>query len=144
MVVFLVFLCLESADGEKLKYRAVGCIELTLWGVVGMVQAVARVSVRAPMRSRVEIMADMLSEVSLSPEGLRRTRIMYRCNLSSRQLKVYVELLREKGFLSVASLKSANGAGGNVAVYRITEEGLSFLRSYGDLKRRLREGFLTR
>jgi predicted transcriptional regulator len=69
---------------------------------------------------------------------------MYRCNLSSRQLKIYVELLREKGFLSVTSVKSANGASGNVDIYRITEEGMAFLRAYGDLKRRLREGFLTR
>lgn len=100
--------------------------------------------VRAPMRSRVEIMADILNETSLSSEGLRRTRIMYRCNLSSRQLKIYLKLLSEKGFLSVASFDSANGASGNFEVYRITEEGLSFLRSYGDLKRRMREGFLTR
>jgi len=97
----------------------------------------------APMRSRVEIMADMLNETCLSSEGLRKTRMMYRCNLSSRQLKIYVKLLTEKGFLSVASFDSANG-NGNYDIYRITEEGLFFLKTYGDLKRRMREGFLKR
>jgi predicted transcriptional regulator len=99
---------------------------------------------KAPMRSRVEIMANILNETSSSPKGLRKTRIMYRCNLTSRQLKIYLKLLNEKGFLSVHSFDSANGTNGNFAVYRITEEGSSFLKTYGDLKRRLREGFLTR
>ena len=99
---------------------------------------------KAPMRSRVEIMAGILSETSLSGEGLRKTRIMYRCNLSSRQLKVYLKLLSEKGFLSVCSFDSANESSESFEVYRVTEEGLSFLKTYGDLKRRLREVSLTR
>jgi predicted transcriptional regulator len=104
-------------------------------------QTITRVG-KAPMRSRVEIMAAMLNEVSLSSEGLRRTRLMYRCNLSYRQLKAYVDCLTEKEFLSVAAI--GNGNGGKFEVYRITDEGLSFLRSYSDLKHRLREGFLMR
>jgi len=99
---------------------------------------------KAPMRSRVEIMANILNEASLSSEGLRKTRIMYKCNLSSKQLKIYLKLLSEKGFLIVASFDSANGTTGNFEVYRITEEGLSFLRTYADLKRRLGDRFLTR
>lgn len=98
---------------------------------------------KAPMRSRVEIIANILNELSSSSEGLRKTRVMYRCNLTSRQLKIYLKLLGEKGFLSVASSDSANG-NGSFEVYRITEEGLSFLKTYADLKRRLREGFLAR
>ena len=99
---------------------------------------------KAPMRSRVELMANILNETSLSSEGLRKTRIMYRCNLSSKQLKTYLKLLSEKGFLSVASYDSSNGTNGNFEIYRITEGGLSFLKTYDDLKRRLGEGFLTR
>lgn len=99
---------------------------------------------RAPMRSRVEIMANILNETSLSSEGLRRTRMMYRCNLSSRQLKVYVKLLSEKEFLNVGSIDSSNGTNRKVEVYQVTEEGLSFLKAYGDLKRQMREGFLPR
>lgn len=99
---------------------------------------------RAQMRSRVEIMANILNETSLSSEGLRRTRMMYRCNLSSRQLKVYVKLLSEKGFLNASEIDSSNATNRRVEVYRITEEGSSFLKAYGDLKRRMREGFLPR
>jgi predicted transcriptional regulator len=99
---------------------------------------------KAPMRSRVEIIANILTELSSSSEGLRKTRVMYRCNLTSRQLKIYLRLLGEKGFLSVALSGSARGTSGSFEVYRITEEGLSFLKSYADLKRRLREGFLAR
>jgi predicted transcriptional regulator len=102
----------------------------------------------APMRSRIEIMANILDEVRSSPGGLRKTRLMYRCNLSFRQLKVYVRVLREKGFLNATVLKcknkSADGKGGKVEVYRITEDGLLFLKSHNDLKRRLREDYLTR
>jgi predicted transcriptional regulator len=99
---------------------------------------------KAPMRSRVEIMANILNETSLSSKGLRRTRMMYRCNLSTRQLKIYVKLLSEKGFLNVSSIDSSNGTNRKVNVYQITEGGLSFLKAYGDLKRRMREGILLR
>ena len=99
---------------------------------------------KAPMRSRVEIIANILSEMSSSSEGLRKTRIMYRCNLTSRQLKIYLNLLGDKGFLSVTSVGSAGGGDGSFEVYRITEEGLSFLKTYADLKRRLREAYLMR
>lgn len=99
---------------------------------------------KASMRSRVEIMANILNEASLSPGGLRRTRMMYRCNLSSRQLKVYVKLLSEKGFLNVRSIDTSNGTDRKVEAYHITEEGSSFLRAYGDLKRQMREVFLPR
>jgi predicted transcriptional regulator len=102
----------------------------------------------APIRSRIEIMANILSETRSSPGGLRKTRLMYRCNLSFRQLKIYVKLLQEKGFLSVTVLscenKNANGKNGKVEVYKITEDGLSLLKAYHDLKHQLGEEFLTR
>lgn len=100
----------------------------------------------APMRSRIEIMASILNETRLSSGGLRKTRLMYRCNLSFRQLKVYLKLLREKGFLSVTGSSRVNGNGKmeRVEVYHATEEGLSFLRAYNDLRRRLHEESLTR
>ncbi len=102
----------------------------------------------APIRSRIEIIANILSETRSSLGGLRKTRLMYRCNLSFRQLKIYLKLLREKGFLSVTVLscenKNANGKNGKVEVFKITEDGLSFLKAYHDLKRQLHEEFLTR
>jgi predicted transcriptional regulator len=100
-----------------------------------------------PIRSRIEIMANILNETRLSPEGLRKTRLMYKCNLSFRQLKVYLKLMREKRFLSVTALdcgqaRANNGA--EVEVYHVTEEGLSFLKAYNDLRLRLREELLHR
>jgi predicted transcriptional regulator len=103
---------------------------------------------RCPMRSRVEIMADILDETRSHPQGLRKTRLMYRCNLSFRQLKIYVKLLCDKGFLEMTVLNpeglNAKGKNGKVEIYRITEGGLSFLKTYNDLRRHLREGSLRR
>jgi predicted transcriptional regulator len=103
---------------------------------------------RAPMRSRIEIMAAILEEARLSAAGVRKTRLMYRCNLSFRQLKAYVKLLGEKGFLSATvsngSNGDPNGGNGSFEVFRTTEEGLAFLRAYETLKHQLKERQLTR
>jgi predicted transcriptional regulator len=89
-----------------------------------------------------------MNETRKSSEGIRKTRLMYRCNLSFRQLKIYVRLLREKGFLRSTVLESekvgAHGDIGKVEVYHITEEGLSCLKAYDELRHRLREEFLPR
>jgi predicted transcriptional regulator len=95
----------------------------------------------ASARSRTDIMADILSEVRLAPDGLRKTRLMYRCNLSYRQLKIYLKLLVNKRFLSVAIAKVGNM---KVEIYKITEEGLSFLEAYNALRDRLGERRATR
>ncbi len=47
-------------------------------------------------RSDIDIMANILGEAR---RGSRKTRIMYRCNLSHRQLEVYLKLLLGMGFL---------------------------------------------
>jgi predicted transcriptional regulator len=103
---------------------------------------------RAPMRSRIEIMAAILGEARLSAAGVRKTRLMYRCNLSFRQLKVYAKLLGEKGFLNLTvsngSNGDPNGGNGSFEVYRTTGEGLSFLKAYETLKRQLKERQLRR
>jgi predicted transcriptional regulator len=94
-----------------------------------------------PPRSRIDIIASILDEVRLSAEGLRKTRLMYRCNLSFRQLKVYLKLLEDKKFLRFAL---ANNGNESVKIYTITEEGRSFLTTYNQLRDRLREDRLTR
>jgi predicted transcriptional regulator len=94
-----------------------------------------------PMRGRIDIMASMLDEVRFSAEGLRKTRIMYRCNLNFRQLNVYLKLLRDRKFVRVVL---ADLEGGKVEICKITEEGLSFLKAYDDLRESLNEERLTR
>jgi len=89
-----------------------------------------------PVRSRTDIMADILNETRLTRVGSRKTRLMYRCNLSFKQLKIYLRLLVGKGFLRVVLIRGSNE---EVEIYQVTEEGLSFLETYNDLRERLGE-----
>lgn len=79
------------------------------------------------MRERFEIMADILDETHLYPDGLRKIRLMYRCNLSFRQLKIYIKLLTDRGFLSREKK-------GTTEIYQVTEDGLTLLRSYNSFR----------
>ena len=94
-----------------------------------------------PARSRFDIMASILNEVRFSADGMRKTRLMYRCNLSFRQLKVYLKLLCDKRFLNVVKVDLE---GQKVTVYRIADTGKSFLKSYDELRKSLNEERLTR
>jgi predicted transcriptional regulator len=68
----------------------------------------------------MDVMASILKEAG---EGARKTRIMYRCNLSHKALQVYLKLL-----LDMKVLASTSG------VYKITAKGLEFLDAYRTLK----------
>ena len=71
-------------------------------------------------RSDIDIMASILSEAH---RGARKTRIMYRCNLSHRQLEVYLKLLLGMGFLVSRS-----------DLFKTTAKGRKFLDAYRTLK----------
>jgi predicted transcriptional regulator len=73
-------------------------------------------------RTRVEILASILHVAS---KGALKTHIMYRANLSHRQLERYLAFLEEKGLLS----QGIDAEIGN-RTYRITERGVEFLREY--------------
>lgn len=83
---------------------------------------------RLPMRGRMDIMASILHEAR---DGAKKTRIMYRCNLSFRQMKVYLNLLVEKKLLEVASFNQGNSI---AKVYKTTKEGFVYLKTYDKLK----------
>lgn len=68
-------------------------------------------------------MADVLSSAK---GGKKKTHIMYRCNLSYRQLQSYLRLLREHGLLE------GNGGG-----FETTNKGVNFLHDYHKLQRHL-------
>jgi len=87
-------------------------------------------------------MASILGEIRLSSEGLRKTRLMYKCNLSFKQLKTYLRLLVEKKFVSLLYVTDEGKV--RVEVYKITQEGLGFLKAYDELKNRLNEDRLAR
>ena len=78
-------------------------------------------------RSDIDIMASILNEAH---EGARKTRIMYRCNLSHGQLKVYLKLLLGMGFLASRSEKGS----GKLGFFETTAKGLKFLDAYRALK----------
>jgi len=75
---------------------------------------------RRRKRSEVDIMANILSE---AVRGARKTRIMYRCNLSHRQLQVYLKLLLGLGLLESRS-----------NLFKTTAKGLKFVDAYRTLK----------
>jgi len=76
-------------------------------------------------RSHMEIMATILSLCRNGP--VQKTPIMYRCNLSFKQLQKYLEFLIRTGFLEA---KNANGKD----FYQITEKGQNFLKEFQNLK----------
>ena len=73
-------------------------------------------------RTRLEILASILKVAS---NGSLKTHIMYKANLSHRQLERYLAFLEERGLLA----QGVDEAMGN-RIYRITEKGFDFLREY--------------
>lgn len=78
-------------------------------------------------RSDIDIMANILS---VANKGTKKTRIMYRCNLSHSQLQVYLQILREMGFLASHSKKED----AKLNYFETTSKGFEFLDTYRALK----------
>jgi predicted transcriptional regulator len=78
-------------------------------------------------RGRLDITADIL-EASYS--GVRKTYLMYRCNMSFKQLKNYLDFLLGKELLCVV----AGDVNSNHGLFEITDKGKEFLRTYKGLK----------
>ena len=79
------------------------------------------------MRSRTDIMASILKEAKTKT---RKTRIMYGCNLSHRQLQRYLKLLLGMGMLRSFAERGSK----ETRFFKITEKGEKFLSAYGELK----------
>ena len=91
------------------------------------VQAKLKSSSWIRKRNDIDIVASILNEARM---GARKTRIMYRCNLSHRQLEVYLELLLGMRFLVTQLDKDSN----NLDLFKTTAKGLEFLDAYCTLK----------
>jgi len=76
-------------------------------------------------RSHMEIMATILLLCRNGP--IQKTPIMYRCNLSFKQLQKYLKFLIRTGFLEV---KNVNGKD----FYQTTEKGQNFLKEFQNVK----------
>jgi predicted transcriptional regulator len=79
------------------------------------------------VRGRLDIIADVLRQAK---HGAKKTRIMYQCNLSFRQLRVYLNFLVKKEFLSFHALNENPGS----LMFVTTEKGLDFLEAYDSLQ----------
>jgi len=74
----------------------------------------------ASNRTRVEILASILK---VAGSRTLKTHIMYKANLSFRQLERYLTLLESNGML-------ARTFDGNILMFQITEKGNEFLKDY--------------
>lgn len=78
-------------------------------------------------RSDIDIMASILSEAN---KGTKKTHIMYKCNLSHKQLQVYMQLLLDMEFLMTPQKKDNQ----KFDYFRTTPKGYEFINAYCTLK----------
>jgi predicted transcriptional regulator len=78
-------------------------------------------------RGRLDIIADILEASSCET---RKTYLMYRCNMSFKQLKYYLDFLLRKQLLHTV----AEDLDPNFGLFKITDKGREFLRVYKGLK----------
>jgi len=76
-------------------------------------------------RTRVEILASILN---VAERGTLKTHIMYKANLSHRQLEKYLAFLGGNGMLREI-VDEVTGS----RLYQITEKGIDFLKDYSRL-----------
>jgi len=79
------------------------------------------------IRSQIDIMANILNE---AVRGAKKTRIMYRCNLSYKQLERYLRLLLGMELLSLISKKESSPKN----FFKTSAKGHAFLNAYSRLK----------
>jgi predicted transcriptional regulator len=78
-------------------------------------------------RTRTEILASILN---VADRGTLKTHIMYKANLSHRQLEKYLTFLENEGLL-VEFEDEETGT----TLYKVTEKGIEFLNGYTRLSR---------
>jgi predicted transcriptional regulator len=78
-------------------------------------------------RGNFDIIADILDA---SHGGTKKTSLMYRCNLSFKQLKCYSALLLQTGLLRLNDQTNES----DPATLEVTDKGRRFLRAYRGLK----------
>jgi predicted transcriptional regulator len=77
-------------------------------------------------RGRLDIMANILN---MANNGAKKTQLMYKCNLSFKQLELYVNLLVTKKLLT----KHIHNGTRDIILYETTTKGHSFLQVYRTL-----------
>jgi predicted transcriptional regulator len=83
-------------------------------------------------RGNLDIIADILDA---SHGGVKKTFLMYRCNLSFKQMKSYSGFMLNSGLLRLIF----QAAESDITLFEITDKGKEFLRAYRDLKALIRQ-----
>jgi predicted transcriptional regulator len=78
-------------------------------------------------RGNLDIIADILDA---SHGGAKKTYLMYRCNLSFKQMKGYSRYLIGNGLLHLVF----QAAESDVGLFEVTNKGKDFLKAYKGLK----------
>lgn len=78
-------------------------------------------------RTRLDIIADMLSAIMEKGNSIKPTHLMYKSNLSHTQMKGYLEELVSKEFISKVDKK------GNEYIV-ITDKGFEFLNKFKQMR----------
>jgi predicted transcriptional regulator len=78
-------------------------------------------------RGNLDIIADILNA---SHGGVKKTYLMYRCNLSFKQLKSYSHFLVGNGLLLMTRQQEKT----DFSLFELTQKGREFLRAYKGLK----------
>jgi len=77
-------------------------------------------------RGRLDLIADILET---SQEGVKKTWLMYHCNLSFKQLKTYLNFLLRKNLLQNVNRDTTRSQ----SLLKTTEKGKKFLKTYSNL-----------
>jgi len=101
--------------------------EKPLFPVQSLVQVAGKASLAH--RSRMDIIANILSAAN---DGARKTHIMYRCNLSFKQLHVYLAFLKDRRLLKSVPIKTEEK--NNSVTYQTTGKGRAFLQAYSSIR----------
>ena len=78
-------------------------------------------------RGRLDIIASILNSAG---KGVRKTAIMYKCNLSFRQLEIYLRFLEKKALLKAFLRRESP----KQKVFETTKRGMDFLKAYRSLE----------
>jgi predicted transcriptional regulator len=79
-------------------------------------------------RSRIDIIANILRAAE---KGTRKTHIMYKCNLSYRQLHTYLEFLIER---KLVKYTHSTGEEKTSGTYETTSKGKAFIQAYRSIR----------
>jgi len=91
-----------------------------------LVQVASKVALH---RSRFDIIATVL--LAANDGGARKTHIMYKCNLSFKQLHSYLRFLVEMELLK--AIKEPLGTVENSVRFETTRKGREFIKAYKNL-----------